>query len=299
MTRLRPTYREVDGRRIEGTWRPIFIKNGGTHYLADLKIYADGQIDCWGMVDREGFGEKLRSGWVATSLLAVPEPHRVFVLGDMDHRDIPIRVLSSLPGQLPAGGTVDDPGELVTEADREAAFAYLEDREVARLDWAAGSHDDGPIDGDPGSVRVDQIWYRRGWPDEPGIHVLRNEWPAPLELATGAYATVAHAYWARSALDAADHDRIRDEPEAGAARKLALSVDRVPGWSARRLAVMTELLTAKAEQHPTVARQLADTGEKSIIYQEALDPFWGVDGDGRNWMGRLLELVRAIDLVGR
>lgn len=74
MARLRPTYRDVDGRRIEGTWRPIFIKNGGTHHLADLKIYADGQIDCWGMVDLQGFSEKLRSGWVATSLPSGARP---------------------------------------------------------------------------------------------------------------------------------------------------------------------------------------------------------------------------------
>src|ERR1044071_3791621 len=37
--------------RIEGTWRTVFINNGGTHYLTDLKIYADGLIDCWGLVD--------------------------------------------------------------------------------------------------------------------------------------------------------------------------------------------------------------------------------------------------------
>jgi hypothetical protein len=57
-----------DGERIEGTWRPAFIKNGDTYFLTDLKIYADGLIDCWGLVDIDGFREKVRSGWVATSL---------------------------------------------------------------------------------------------------------------------------------------------------------------------------------------------------------------------------------------
>ena len=61
------TYRMLeDGSRIEGTWRHVFIKNGSTFYLSDLKIYADGLIDCWGLVDLEGFREKVAQGWVAT-----------------------------------------------------------------------------------------------------------------------------------------------------------------------------------------------------------------------------------------
>ena len=62
------TYRDADDRRIEGTWRHVFIKNGGTFYLTNLKIYADGMIDCWGLVDLRGFREKLRTGWVATAI---------------------------------------------------------------------------------------------------------------------------------------------------------------------------------------------------------------------------------------
>ncbi|MFJ8109538.1 hypothetical protein [Streptomyces sp. NPDC096132] len=32
----------------------------------DLFIYADGLVDCWGLVTLEKFAEKLRTGWVAT-----------------------------------------------------------------------------------------------------------------------------------------------------------------------------------------------------------------------------------------
>src|SRR5262249_28718366 len=59
-------YRIVDGERIEGTWRHGFIKNGDTYHLTDLKIYADGLIDCWGLVDLEGLRAHLAKGWVAT-----------------------------------------------------------------------------------------------------------------------------------------------------------------------------------------------------------------------------------------
>jgi hypothetical protein len=63
------TYRVLDdGERIEGTWRHVFIKNWQTYFLADLKVYADGLIDCWGLVNIEGFCEKVRQGWVATTI---------------------------------------------------------------------------------------------------------------------------------------------------------------------------------------------------------------------------------------
>src|SRR5512139_2446111 len=59
------TWREVDGERIEGTWRPAFIHNGGRYFLTDLLIYADGMIYCWELVTLDEFAAKLASGWVA------------------------------------------------------------------------------------------------------------------------------------------------------------------------------------------------------------------------------------------
>src|SRR5262245_21231187 len=63
------TYRVVDGERIEGTWRHVFIRNGD-YFLTDLLVYADGAIWCWEWVDLDGLREKLRDGWVATTLEA-------------------------------------------------------------------------------------------------------------------------------------------------------------------------------------------------------------------------------------
>jgi hypothetical protein len=64
----RITSRKADGIRIPGAWRHAFIRNGGTFFLTDLVIYADGLIDCWGLVTVDEFEQKLRSGWVATDL---------------------------------------------------------------------------------------------------------------------------------------------------------------------------------------------------------------------------------------
>lgn len=63
----RRTWRTVDGVRVEGTWRHAFIHNR-TYILTDLVVYADGLIDCWGLVTLDEFAEKLASGWVATEI---------------------------------------------------------------------------------------------------------------------------------------------------------------------------------------------------------------------------------------
>ena len=70
MGRSDRTYRVVDGQRVEGVMRPAFINNGGRYFLTNLKIYADGVVDCWGNCTLEEFASKVRSGWVATVLPA-------------------------------------------------------------------------------------------------------------------------------------------------------------------------------------------------------------------------------------
>ncbi|GIE31185.1 hypothetical protein Ait01nite_042300 [Actinoplanes italicus] len=67
MIKQRRTYRVVDGERIEGTWRPVFIRNGAYH-LTELYIFADGMINCWEWVDLGGLRRKLADGWVALDL---------------------------------------------------------------------------------------------------------------------------------------------------------------------------------------------------------------------------------------
>jgi hypothetical protein len=48
---------------VNGMAIPIFIHNGHL-FLTDLGVFADGLVDCWGMVDMEGLQVKLREGWV-------------------------------------------------------------------------------------------------------------------------------------------------------------------------------------------------------------------------------------------
>jgi hypothetical protein len=67
MSQHRRISRIENGIEIPGTWLHAFIHNGD-YFLTEICIYKDGKIDCWGLVDLEGFKEKLESGWVVTSL---------------------------------------------------------------------------------------------------------------------------------------------------------------------------------------------------------------------------------------
>jgi hypothetical protein len=61
------TFRIVEDREILGVFLPAFINNV-QYYLTNIIVYADGMVDCWGLVDWEGFIRKVESGWVITSL---------------------------------------------------------------------------------------------------------------------------------------------------------------------------------------------------------------------------------------
>ena len=60
-------YRTEDGEIIYGESRSVFIKNL-SYYLAELKIYADGMVDCWGLMDLDELKAKLDSGWITLSI---------------------------------------------------------------------------------------------------------------------------------------------------------------------------------------------------------------------------------------
>jgi hypothetical protein len=62
------TSRTENDQEIPGTFTHAFIHNGGTYFLTEIKIYQDGMIDCWGLVNFEEFRQKVAKGWVVTSL---------------------------------------------------------------------------------------------------------------------------------------------------------------------------------------------------------------------------------------
>lgn len=356
----RITYRVADGVRVPGTWRHAFIRNFD-HHLTDLFIYADGLIDCWGLVTLEEFEGKLRSGWVATELpegaeasalglarwkfaepqtwltpevlvaeirdtidqlngrpdstgrclaavdafladrteekraaardayFAVPETQRHYALGDMDRKDRPLQILVAGPG----GTTGRRPGKEVTQDQYDWALSYFEER----AESMAKARSRVPADGPATAVAPALHLYEGSVPappEDPGTRGLRNDYPAPVTVDGTTFPTVAHAYWALSTADPAVREAVAGAETVFAARGLAVAAGRREGWEQARTAVMTRLLRAKYAQHPDLARILLSTDDATLVYDDIDSGFWGDNGGrGRNWTGRLLELVRS------
>ncbi|BBA96583.1 hypothetical protein RVR_1941 [Actinacidiphila reveromycinica] len=360
MTGTRTTHRTADGVRIPGTWRHAFIRNGGGYYLTDLFIYADGLVDCWGLVTVEEFAEKLSSGWVATELpegaeasahmlaswkfadpltwltaeellaevrdtieelngrpdstdrclaavdafladpteahraalraayLAIPAHQRQFALSDMDRKDWPLQALIAGPG-----GELW-PDEQVTAEEYDSAVRYFEER--ARQGAGvrtAREHVDGPPTSHAPAVALPHSFPRDPVAD-PGHLALRHDYPAPVRVGAAAYPSAAHAYWALSTADQDARAEIAAAPNGSAAAGIAARAARRDGWDLARTAVLASLLRAKYAQHPDLAEILLATGDATLVYDDMDSRFWGDNaGTGRNWAGRLLELVRA------
>ncbi|MGW7361369.1 NADAR family protein [Streptomyces sp. NPDC054802] len=357
----RITHRTADGVRIPGTWRHAFICNGGQYFLTDLFVFADGLVDCWGLVTLDEFEEKLRSGWVATSLpegadasahgladwkftdpyawvtpelllaevrdtvdrlngrpdstarclaavdvflaarteenraaaraayLAIPESQRLYALGDMDSKDWPLQVLVAGPG----GELEDWSDEPVSQEDYDSALAYFEERARSIAERPSQGPADGPVTPHAPAIHLYQT-YPRDREDDPGTKALRNDYPAPVEVDGVTYPSVAHAYWALSVADADARTAVLAADNPYAAQRVAADAGRRVGWEHARTAVMTRLLRAKYAQHPDLAEILLATGDATVVYDDAASGFWGDNGGrGRNWTGRLLELVRS------
>jgi len=61
------TSRIQDDVEIPGMYTHAFIRNGW-YFVSEIKVYQDGMIDCWDLVDFEGFKQKIMQGWVVTTL---------------------------------------------------------------------------------------------------------------------------------------------------------------------------------------------------------------------------------------
>ncbi len=121
---------------------------------------------------------------------------------------------------------------------------------------------------------------------------LRIERPTPIVFGGRTYPSAVHAYWALAVTDEAARDAIRDagtyfEAEAAAGRA---TIRR--DWPELRLTAMHAVLRAKFGQHPDLAGVLLGTGDARIEYNLS-SAYWSGGSEGRNWMGRLLELVRS------
>lgn len=220
--------------------------------------------------------------------LAIPETHRVYALGDMDAKDRPLQVLIAGPD----GTTQSNPEQRVTKAEYLRAIEYFEKQPPRTTERTAPDPADGPV-----TAHAPAIKLYRGHPQKPAagpdVRVLRNEHPAPIIFGGVTYPSVAHAYWALAVADPEVRDTIIKGDTGRLPHALAAEAPRREGWENARTAVMTGLLRAKFDQHPDLAEILLTTDDGTVLYDDQ-SAFWGDNGGGgRNWTGRLLELVRS------
>ncbi|HLL69075.1 MAG TPA: NADAR family protein [Micromonosporaceae bacterium] len=147
-------------------------------------------------------------------------------------------------------------------------------------------------------------------PTPRAIHGFRGAWSflsnfqaAPLVWEGMAYPTSEHAFNAGKTLDVAKRQWIADAATPREAKRRGRSVDLRRGWDERvRFEVMAEVLRAKFEAHPGLARALLATGDAELVEVNTWhDDVWGdcVCGrpacgePGTNHLGRLLMELRA------
>ncbi|MFE2017942.1 NADAR family protein [Streptomyces sp. NPDC059499] len=255
---------------------------------------------CWDAIGRfQQDPSESNRALLREAYLAVPPHLRIYVLGDMDRQDRPLRILLTDVGAAVEGG-----GPVVTSEMHAEVLDYFNQGEegLAREEeHRAVQHADDPVMAGEAAITSEESIFPRGWPEALGLFVLRNEFPAPVVFAGETYPSVLHGYWALSAAEASEHDQIRDAPSGREAQERGGRAERRADWPGIRLAVMGGLMEAKFTQHPDLAEILLSTGDSVISYTGHSDsPFWrdARDGRGRNWVGRLLELIRS-GLVAR
>jgi ribA/ribD-fused uncharacterized protein len=106
--------------------------------------------------------------------------------------------------------------------------------------------------------------------------------------------SVEHAYQGAKTLDFRDQEEIRAALTPGKAKRLGQDVFLRPDWEQDKLEVMYKLLWRKFVD-PTLRGWLLATGDAWLEEGNSWgDTYWGVcNGQGSNWLGILLMLVRG------
>jgi ribA/ribD-fused uncharacterized protein len=95
-------------------------------------------------------------------------------------------------------------------------------------------------------------------------------------------------------VDPIERQKVRECNTAGQAKRMGRRVTKRDDWESIRIGVMKDLLRQKFGDEPFRSQLLA-TGTQELIEGNTWnDVFWGVcDGEGENWLGKLLMEVRA------
>ena len=132
----------------------------------------------------------------------------------------------------------------------------------------------------------------KGFSRKSGHDFLSNFYESTVAFEGKLYPSVEHAYQAAKSLDPSVREIIRKSKSSSEAKKLGQSIGVRADWTAVRLSLMKTLLREKFE-NPFLRFRLKNTQSSKLIHENRNDRFWGtVNGEGENWLGRLIEEVR-------
>ena len=109
------------------------------------------------------------------------------------------------------------------------------------------------------------------------------------------YPSVEHAYQAAKTLDVIARGLFRHTfSTPGEAKRAGRRLELRADWEEIKVSVMESLLRQKfCDARTGLGRQLVDTGDHELVEGNTWgDRFWGVDGTGRNVLGKLLMQIR-------
>lgn len=122
---------------------------------------------------------------------------------------------------------------------------------------------------------------------------LSNFYAHPVEFEGEIYPTNEHAFQAAKTFSARERRMIMSAITPGEAKYLGRKVTLRPSWKTyARYEVMMELIDKKFDD-PVLGQMLLDTKWRSLIEGNHWgDREWGVDGDGMNLLGWMLQRKR-------
>ena len=124
---------------------------------------------------------------------------------------------------------------------------------------------------------------------------LDNFYPATVHYRDMTFPTSEHAYQAMKSKSARIWawfaDRVSTPIQA---KSLGNKINLRCDWEEVKKGYMKNIVTAKFEQHPGLAKKLLATGDVMLIEGNTWgDTTWGVcNGEGKNWLGKILMELR-------
>ena len=129
---------------------------------------------------------------------------------------------------------------------------------------------------------------------------MSNFYKAKIVLDGKEWPSTEHYYQAQKSLDPVVREQIRTAPSSGEAARLGRACKVRDDWEQIKRGVMYKCVYAKFTQNPHLSFALLATGNAKLVEKTSgtvrPDSVWGDGyyGEGENWLGIILMIVRDI-----